>query len=116
MYDIFLIRYCRTHTHSRDQVIRQVGTRSLIYLILLEMKWLDDNDVTPKAASPRDIKERILFPHIFLRTLKYMISWRKENESQFSILAVTARDLLCVQASTVTLEFAFSLSGKVLSI
>ncbi|KAD4982658.1 hypothetical protein E3N88_19329 [Mikania micrantha] len=40
----------------------------------------------------------------------------KQKETQFPILYVMARDLLSVQASTVALESAFSLSGNVLSI
>ncbi|GJS88172.1 zinc finger BED domain-containing protein RICESLEEPER 2-like protein [Tanacetum coccineum] len=39
----------------------------------------------------------------------------KVQESQFLILAVIARDLLSVQASTVAYESAFSVSGRVIS-
>ncbi|GKE44882.1 zinc finger BED domain-containing protein RICESLEEPER 2 [Tanacetum coccineum] len=38
------------------------------------------------------------------------------RESQFPVLEAMARDLLSVQASTVALEYAFSTSGRVLSI
>ncbi|KAD4180020.1 hypothetical protein E3N88_28611 [Mikania micrantha] len=38
------------------------------------------------------------------------------KEDQFPILAAMARDLLSVQASTVALESAFSVSGRVISL
>nr|GEW54638.1 zinc finger BED domain-containing protein RICESLEEPER 2-like [Tanacetum cinerariifolium] len=44
-----------------------------------------------------------------------ILGWWKEWESQFPVLAAMARDLLTVQASTVALESAFSVSGRVIS-
>ncbi|GKC11259.1 zinc finger BED domain-containing protein RICESLEEPER 2-like protein [Tanacetum coccineum] len=44
-----------------------------------------------------------------------ILGWWKEWESQFPVLATMARDLLTVQASTVALESAFSVSGRVIS-
>ena len=43
-----------------------------------------------------------------------ILAWWKEKEGQFPILAVMARDLLTVQASTVASESAFSVSGRVI--
>nr|GEV38348.1 zinc finger BED domain-containing protein RICESLEEPER 2-like [Tanacetum cinerariifolium] len=40
----------------------------------------------------------------------------KENETMFSVLSRMAMDLISVQASSVAFEFAFSTSGRVLSI
>nr|GEZ17720.1 zinc finger BED domain-containing protein RICESLEEPER 2 [Tanacetum cinerariifolium] len=45
-----------------------------------------------------------------------ILTWWKGRESQFSVLAIMARDLLSVHASTIASESAFSISGKVLSI
>ncbi|GJV25405.1 zinc finger BED domain-containing protein RICESLEEPER 2 [Tanacetum coccineum] len=44
-----------------------------------------------------------------------ILAWWKGRESQFSVLAVMARDLLSVQPSTVASESSFSTSGRVLS-
>ncbi|GJW91002.1 zinc finger BED domain-containing protein RICESLEEPER 2 [Tanacetum coccineum] len=45
-----------------------------------------------------------------------ILAWWKGRESQFPVLAAMARDLLSVQASTVSSESAFSTSGRILSI
>ncbi|GJV13534.1 zinc finger BED domain-containing protein RICESLEEPER 2 [Tanacetum coccineum] len=45
-----------------------------------------------------------------------ILCWWKEMKSQFLVLAIMARDLLSVQASTVASESVISLSGRVLSI
>ncbi|GKA14610.1 zinc finger BED domain-containing protein RICESLEEPER 2 [Tanacetum coccineum] len=45
-----------------------------------------------------------------------ILAWWKGKESQFSVLAAMARDLLNVQAFMVASESAFSTSGRVLSI
>ncbi|GJX43242.1 zinc finger BED domain-containing protein RICESLEEPER 2 [Tanacetum coccineum] len=45
-----------------------------------------------------------------------ILSWWKARKSQFPVLAIMARDLLSVQASTVASESAFFLCGRVLSI
>ncbi|GJS04848.1 zinc finger BED domain-containing protein RICESLEEPER 2-like protein [Tanacetum coccineum] len=45
-----------------------------------------------------------------------ILGWWKARESRFLILAVMARDLLSVQASTVVSESAFSVSGRVVSL
>ncbi|GJY12453.1 zinc finger BED domain-containing protein RICESLEEPER 2-like protein [Tanacetum coccineum] len=44
-----------------------------------------------------------------------ILGWWKERESQFSVLAVMARDLLSVQESTVASESTFLVSGRVIS-
>ena len=58
----------------------------------------------------------------FLSTMSFeefenldILAWWKEKQGQFPVLAVMARDLLTVQASTVTSESAFSVSGRVIS-
>nr|GEU40840.1 zinc finger BED domain-containing protein RICESLEEPER 2 [Tanacetum cinerariifolium] len=44
-----------------------------------------------------------------------ILAWWKRSESQIPVLAAMARDLLSVQASMVALKYAFSISGRVLS-
>ena len=44
-----------------------------------------------------------------------ILAWWREKEQQFPILAVMAQNLLTVQAYTVASEFAFSISGRVIS-
>ena len=44
-----------------------------------------------------------------------ILAWWKEKQGQFPVLAAMARDRLTVQASTVALESAFSVSGRVIS-
>jgi hypothetical protein len=45
-----------------------------------------------------------------------ILAWWKEKESQYTIIADIARDLLIVQASMVASNFALSLSGRILSL
>lgn len=44
-----------------------------------------------------------------------ILAWWKEKETQFPILVAMARDLLSFQASMVSSESAFSISGRVIS-
>ena len=43
-----------------------------------------------------------------------ILQWRKEHSTQFSIIAIIAKEIIATSASTVTVEQVFSARGSIL--
>lgn len=86
------------------------GTSRLRSLIAKRMR-MNDYAIGPTKS----VLEKYLAEETAADTTKYdILMWWKVNSSIFPVLSRLARDVLAVPISTVTPEFAFSASGRIL--
>ncbi|KAI3683113.1 hypothetical protein L1987_83613 [Smallanthus sonchifolius] len=121
LFDVYLHKYGTTPTPHDTMGTSSSGSSRDVNLNLYK-EMLNEfskraRGTTPSSELGRYIGTKFLAfmpPTIFEEF--DILAWWKKNGASFPILSAMARDVLTVQASTVTSESAFSFSGMVLSI